>query len=215
MKAYKFRSTNNFDHLIDILINGRLYCANHRDLNDVFEADIRVGKDIGRELEVIDKMKQFDKLVKSYRVCSLTKTFDNHQLWAYYANGHTGLAIEIELPEDSNSIFDIDYSDDFLFFSDFIDDYEKKENVIKPLIRKRKPWQHEQELRIITPDTYFDIKNMITAVIVGCRMNLTTQIALDIICSKIGIPLYRSVIADSEIYKIGFQKNYENIISNE
>lgn len=208
MKAYKFRTTNNFDHFMDILINGRLYCSDHRDLNDVFEADIRVGKDQGREIELVEKMQHFEKLVKGYRICSLTKTFDNHQLWAYYANGHTGLAIEIELPDDNDKIFDIEYSDDLLFFSDFIDSYEQPQNLFRPLIRKRKTWQHEQELRIITTDNYFDIKGKITAVIAGCRMNSTTQIALDIICSKLKIPFYRAVIADWGIYKIGFQRNY-------
>jgi Protein of unknown function (DUF2971) len=213
MKAYKFRTTNNFDNLIDILLNKRLYCADFKDLSDVFEADIRTGKDIGREKEFIAKMKHFQELVKGYRVCSLTKTLDNHLLWAYYANGHTGVAIEIELSESEDNVYGIEYLNDLLFFSDLIDDYENPQNIYKPLLLKRSSWEHEQEVRILTKDKYFDIKHKITGVIAGTRMNPTTQVALDILCAKIGIPFYRAVIADWGIYTVGYQKNYEPFIN--
>ena len=214
MKAYKFRTTNNFDNLIDILLNKRLYCADHMDLNDVFEADIRVGKDVGREKEFMTKMRHFQESVKSYRICSLSKTFDNHQLWAYYANGHTGLAIELELSETDDSIFEIEYSDDLLFFSDIIDTYELPKTICKPLLTKRTTWEYEKEIRVVTKDKYFDIKHKITGIIAGTRMNTTTQIALDILCTRIGVPFYRAIIADWGIYTVEYQKNYEAFLND-
>ncbi len=215
MTAYKFRSTNNFDFLIDILLNKRLYCADYRDLNDVFEADIRTGVDTGREREFIKKMKHYHELLKTYRICSLSKTADNHQLWAYYANGHTGLAIIVELPETDDNVFEIEYSNDLLFFSEMIEDYENPKNIIKPLLMKRTSWKHEEEIRIITNEPFFDLKKKIKGVIAGARMNPTTQIALNILCEKIGIPLYRAVITDRSISNVGYQNNYEPYIKEE
>ena len=212
MIAYKFRSTNNFDFLIDILLNKRLYCADYRDLNDVFEADIRTGVDTGREKEFIKKMKHYQELLRTYRVCSLSKTADNHQLWAYYANGHTGLAIIVDLAETDDNVFEIEYSNNLLFFSKMIDDYQNPKNIIKPLLQKRTSWKHEEEIRIITKEPYFDLKKRIRGVIAGARMNSTTQIALNILCEKIGIPLYRAVITDRSISNVSYQNNYEHHI---
>jgi hypothetical protein len=45
MKAYKFRSVDDLDRVMDILINRRRWCADVRSLNDIREADIRVGDD--------------------------------------------------------------------------------------------------------------------------------------------------------------------------
>jgi len=206
MKAYKFRSTENYDYLLDIIVNNRLYCADHKDLNDVFEADIRVGRDIGREVEFMRKMRHFNELLRSYRICSLTKGFDNPLLWAYYASGFTGIAIELELPDDHKQVYEIEYSDEFDFFSDFIDDYENPAQIVRPLLRKRISWKHEKEIRILSKDRYFDIKGMITGVIIGPRMNHTAQKGLYDICAKMNISLYRAVVADWGIYTVGYQK---------
>lgn len=53
MKAYKFRTAQNFDFVADI-INKRLYCSDARALNDLREGDIRVGDDRGRQIEAFD-----------------------------------------------------------------------------------------------------------------------------------------------------------------
>ena len=37
MKLYKFRSFDNIEYTLDILINERLYCSSHEALNDPFE----------------------------------------------------------------------------------------------------------------------------------------------------------------------------------
>ena len=37
MKLYKFRSFENIEFTLDIIMNERLYCAQHKSLNDPFE----------------------------------------------------------------------------------------------------------------------------------------------------------------------------------
>lgn len=43
MKTYKFRTVQNFESIVDIIINKRLFCSDARSLNDIHEGDIRVG----------------------------------------------------------------------------------------------------------------------------------------------------------------------------
>ncbi len=90
MKAYKFRTAQNFDFVADIIINKRLYCSGAPALNDLREGDIRVGDDRGRD----------------------------HLLWAYYAGGFTGMAIEVEL--SPTEVTDVRYADEFIFLSNYL-----------------------------------------------------------------------------------------------
>jgi hypothetical protein len=51
-------------------------------------------------------------------VCALTKSFDNHLLWAHYANGYSGVAIEVEI-EDTD-VTTVTYADDFIYLAQFM-----------------------------------------------------------------------------------------------
>ena len=97
MKAYKFRAVENLHFVIDILFNKRLYCCLAEVLNDIREADVRIGNDKGREIEIIKYGEEVGNQLKDIRVCALTKSFNSHLLWAHYAGGYTGVAIEVEL----------------------------------------------------------------------------------------------------------------------
>jgi hypothetical protein len=43
------------------------------------------------------------------RICSLSKTFDSHLLWAHYASGFSGLAVEVELPDHAHNVRVVEY----------------------------------------------------------------------------------------------------------
>jgi len=97
MKAYKFQSVDNLHFVVDILFNKRLYCCRADQLNDIREGDLRVGNDRGRELQIIEYGDAVARQLKELRVCALTKSFDNHLLWTHYANGYSGVVIEVEV----------------------------------------------------------------------------------------------------------------------
>ena len=99
MKAYKFRSADNLNVVVDILFNRRLYCGRADQLNDIREGDLRVGNDRGREHQVIEYGDAVSTQLKELRVCALTRSFDNHLLWAHYADGWSGLAVEVEVDD--------------------------------------------------------------------------------------------------------------------
>ena len=203
MKAYKFRTTQNFEFVADILVNRRFYCSDPRSFNDIREGDIRVGDDRGAEIEVIDFGNRVSDALGRCRVTSLCKTFDNHLLWAYYAGGFTGMAIEVELP--SADIVEVTYDDYFIYLSDYCKRNDVEGATRAALCKKYTVWRHEQEVRIITPEPFYDLRQPISRVIVGPRVSQPMINVLHIICSHYGISLDRAVIADWGIYTVGAQ----------
>jgi len=197
MIAYKFRTAHNFDFVVDIVINKRLFCSDARALNDIREADIRMGIDSGRESEAMQFANEVNNALNRYRVCSLCQTFDNHLLWAYYAAGSTGLAIEVEIPDDD--VIHVDYDDNTVFLSDYLDQRDAEAAARASLSRKYSVWSHEQEVRIVKNDSYYNLSTPISKIIVGSRMSRSMVSALYLICSPYGIQLDRAVVSDAGI----------------
>ena len=204
MKAYKFRAAENFERVADILVNRRLYCSDIRHLNDVREADIRVGNDHGRVLELVQFGLAVECALVKHRVCSLSKTFNNQLLFAHYAGGCSGLAIEVDLP--STDATEVIYDDDFIFLSDYIDSGIRAA-VHAALAKKGKVWQYEEELRVITESQYYELPKPVNRVIVGSRTDQSVISVLAPICSAEGINLERAVVADWDIYTVGVQEH--------
>jgi hypothetical protein len=201
MKAYKFRAAENLHFTIDIILNKRLHCCRSEELNDVREGDVRVGTADGRETETIEYGKQVSRQLKQLRVCALTKSFNNHLLWAHYAGGYTGVAIEVEL--DDADVTEVVYGDEFIFISQLIDSCSPEAAARQVLARKYKDWSYEGEIRLITSTEFYKLTHPISRVIVGSRTNAASVSALYLICSHFGVPLDRMVIADWGIYTVG------------
>ena len=110
MRAYKFKGAAQADHIFDILLNKRLYCAPWHVLNDPMEGTFAYSyRGDGEAKSAKDLAGAVSKALKSLRVCSLSATFDSHLLWAHYATGFNGVAIEVELPEASPDIQRVTY----------------------------------------------------------------------------------------------------------
>lgn len=206
MKAYKFRTVENLHFVIDILFNKRLYCCRPEVLNDIREGDVRVGNDKGLEVEIMDYGLEVSNQIKEFRVCSLTKSFDNHLLWAHYTGGYTGVAIEVEL--DETDVTEVTYGDDFIFLSELIDSEPPEIAAKQVLARKYKDWSYEGEVRVITKSEFFPLTQPISRIIVGSRTNPALISALHLMCNHFGILLERMVVADWGIYTVGTQPMY-------
>jgi hypothetical protein len=203
MKAYKFRAVENLDFVIDILFNKRLYCCRAEVLNDIREADVRVGNDKGREIEIIKYGEEVGKQLKELRVFALTKSFNNHLLWAHYAGGYTGVVIEVELDDDD--VTEVVYGDEFIFLSRLIGFYSPEAAARQVLARKYKDWSYEGEIRLITKSEFYPLTHPISCVFVGSRTNSALVSALHLMCVHFGIPLERIVVADWGMYTTGAQ----------
>jgi hypothetical protein len=203
MKAYKFRPADNLHFVVDILFNKRLYCCPTDKLNDIREGDIRTGDDHGREKQVIEYGSAVSRHLREMRVCALTKSFDNHLLWAHYANGYSGLAIEVEL--DDTDVTEVNYDDDFLYLAQMMTTLPPEVAARRALARKYRDWQYEGEVRLITTSEYYNLSHPISRVIVGSRAKPALVSALFLMCSHFGIALDRVVVADWGFYTVGAQ----------
>lgn len=78
---YKYMSTK---YLLDVVENQRLYMANFNQLNDPFDLHIVDGGE--------------DKEIDNLRILCLTNSSNRNKMWSYYADGHKGVCITVELP---------------------------------------------------------------------------------------------------------------------
>ena len=203
MRAYKFRTVENLHFVIDIVFNKRLYCCRSEQLNDIREADVRVGNDQGRVHEIIEFGDEVTKRLRELRVCALSKSFNNHLLWAHYAGGYTGIAIEVDL--EDRDITEVNYDDNFIFLSELIDKGSPEDAARQVLAKKYKAWSHEEEVRLITRTEFYPLARPICRILVGSRTNPALVSALHLMCNHFGITLDWMVVADWGIYTVGAQ----------
>lgn len=195
MKAYKFRGSDQIPFALDIMFNNRLYCADWTSLNDpvegifVYSYTSNGGNDYKKEVEQIIEEK------RKLKVCSLSLTFDCHLLWSHYASGFSGLAIEVELPDDHPEVKVVDYRGVFAFVS-----MEKYRNALETadqvLSSKYNEWAYEKEVRILKRGEWFKLPSPVKRIICGHRMNPSMFEALRIICEQKRIIINKIGIGD-------------------
>src|ERR1035438_2541393 len=146
MLAYKFRSSSQIPFALDVIFNRRLYCADWHALNDAAEGTPVMSAPRGKQAEYLRYADEIMQHMDRIRVCSLSQTFDCHQLWAHYASSWDGLAIEIELPDESNQIRKVDYSGFYCVIDP--NRADSAEDAKRVLSTKDQGWLYEQEIRI-------------------------------------------------------------------
>lgn len=112
-------------------------------------------------------------------VACFTKTATDMLLWSYYANGHNGIAVElnwsietIEMLARQLLIFEVKYRSDFPSVNFYTN--TKGELIHSLLSTKALAWSHEQEWRVVLADGPQLIHlpaPMITAVVLGMRLD--------------------------------------------
>lgn len=199
-KAYKYRGgrdtsekNENFKFERDVtnLANNQIYLPTIDKLNDPTEgvygdSALRMLFDVLSKYchNVEEQYNKFTDKFSNVGVYSLSKTFDNELLWAYYASGHTGFAIEYDLDILEQSLnynsyakqlymFDVEYLKDVpqINISTIMGNEDIK--MLKTFIgTKSSSWGHEKEVRLIFENTgllEIDYK-AVTAIYFGCRM---------------------------------------------
>ena len=199
-KAYKYRGGRGildkdgksiFERDVMTLVNNQLYLPTKDGLNDptegVYRDDaLRMFFNVFYKYShnVEEQYNKFTERFGKVGVYSLSKTFDNELLWAYYASGHTGFAIEYDIDILEQSLnyntyaqqlykFDVEYLNDV----PQIDISTIRGNEIVEMLKrfigtKSSSWAHEKEVRLILENTgLFEIDfKAVTAIYFGCRM---------------------------------------------
>ncbi len=199
-KAYKYRGgigTSNkdgisiFERDVSTIANDQIYLPTKCELNDptegFFDDDaitfiLNQLKTYSSEVQI--QYNRFLEKIESSGVYSLSKANNNELLWAYYASGHTGFAIEYDIDKLKQSLNHNIYVP---FIFDFDVDYVKHipvANILAlrggdptPILKtylgsKSLSWRHEKEYRLIVDGKgLFDIDyRVVTGIYFGYRM---------------------------------------------
>jgi hypothetical protein len=113
------------------------------------------------------------------------------------------MAIEVEIsPSDAT---EVRYENSFLFLSDYFERDDVGGAVRRALTQKHPVWNYEEEVRIVTTETFYKLAAPIGRIIVGPRMSPPMVNALYLICSHYGIRLERAIDCDWGLETVGAQ----------
>lgn len=172
---YKYRGINNFEFLVDILVNNRLYACHFSELNDPMEGIYYYhSKDY-------DQLKNYIERIMCIKndlyICSLSGKRNDPLMWTHYAQEERGINLGVKVI--NNNIEKVEYiSSKLLANQNFnIHDDDAAKKILKS---KLNAWKYENEKRVFTSEHYVDIK--IHEIIFGSRIdthikNLITKIA--------------------------------------
>lgn len=179
MKLYKYRPLGNCRFIQDIVLNERLHCAKYNDLNDPFEGlffSIVHPRHLGlpslfRQTPTVKCVGEMSSVINNRRICCLSSTLKEVRMWSHYADGHRGIAIEMEFPNVPPSVHEVTYVD-------YLPEYEEGltflTNLSGPtsdeiLLFKTRHWEYEREYRVIQEEEYFSIAGCISTIYAGIR----------------------------------------------
>lgn len=182
MIFYKFRSLQNFEFVFDIIFNERLHCALYSDLNDPFEGLFHtITKpsnnflfSLIKEIKTCNTIEDLHFGVENSKICSLTKSLNDVRLWSHYADGHKGIAIEIDFSENEKDIYQVKYVSslqEFELGKTFLTSLAINPLPTYVLSFKTDHWSYEDEYRIIQSENYYPISGKIKSIFTGHRIS--------------------------------------------
>ncbi len=140
MVLYKYRSLQNFERFVDILINRRLYAAPFLNLNDPMEGRY-VFTDGTRSKTLIRRIRSEDNL----RIVSLSRTWNSTLMWSHYADSHRGVVVGVKLSDPRHEAIPVQYVSELSRPSG--DNHA--ERAVAILGQKHEFWKYEKEYRVI------------------------------------------------------------------
>lgn len=195
MKLYKFKSLEKSEHVYDIIINEQLFCACFKQLNDPFEGlfFIILGAfSKGFSAGFDRKKEEFKRVVERFKICSLSQKLSDVRMWSFYANGHKGIAIEIDFTGLEKDVEEVKYSKGLPEFN------LTNPDPVEILTKKTDHWEYESEYRIIQKSTYYSIKERIKAIYLGENiLDIHKKILKKIV--PFSIPIYKTKLDKKEI----------------
>lgn len=159
---YKYKSLSSFEFVLDILLRERLYASKYNELNDPMEGVIKVDGTIPDKLE-----ERWKYILEDLRICCFTPDESNTLMWAHYADGGRGCAIEFQLLPSSKAI-KVSYRQNPKISQNQL----TTDKAIEILKYKESSWKYEKEFRCIVSETYVPIS--VKRLILGPRVQDST-----------------------------------------
>lgn len=188
-KLYKYYGLSARDNIkslrlnkmkIECLIHNKVYAPMLNQLNDPFEGyffflDIDYLKFLGvKNTSAFEHFR--NKLISTLRICSLSGAKEQSMpMWAYYSNNHQGYCVEYDIPQDIKKFtFPVIYTSERecaneVYINGLLAvqnndgekdlSYASMKNILS-YAHKHTSWSHEQEYRIIVPESckYIQLK---------------------------------------------------------
>lgn len=158
---YKFRTLDNFEFVLDIIANKRLYAATFDSMNDPMEGFYTYGDAISDE-----SLAALEEYKSSLRFCSLSISNNNPLMWAHYTNGNRGIAIGVEIIGDFD-IRAVNYESQSNLIASVPSSIERAKNVLS---YKANFWHYEEEIRVFAQTGEF-IPVKVKEILFGERAN--------------------------------------------
>jgi hypothetical protein len=177
MILYKYKAPTPFEHIADILLEQRLYCALYFSLNDPFEGVFLESMEMnGRRISMPTTPEDLINPEDGFetRVCSLSSDGSSSLLWSLYAQRLEGICFEVDCANLDPAPQQVVYTREISRF----DQPGFGPNVTYALSHKSKEWQFESEYRLIGPSEYVSIQSRLRKVILGPRCNKTIEEAI-------------------------------------
>lgn len=160
---YKYRGTQAFRNIVDILLNRRLYAAPYFDLNDPMEGHylFSVSGSLDEDMKRMLKGEK-DKL----RICSLSRNANNELMWSHYAEGHRGIVLGVNIDRKRYEVKPVRYDGLMkLGLHNF-----NRNSALDVLTNKLEVWEYEEEERAFVRGSHY-INVELQEVICGSRMS--------------------------------------------
>jgi len=179
---YKYRSVKNWNFVKEIFLKRRLYAAAFRTLNDPMEGLLyEHDKDVSLK---------YRKAVRNasgrLNICSLCDSHNNTLLWSYYAAGHTGVAIGVNVLASASPRVDEPVP---VRYDMTVNIDPKAERTRSPsdvaksvLAQKLAFWNHEKEYRVFTTQRYVPVE--IVDIVLGCNVSRDTLQAVRVLTAR-------------------------------
>ena len=184
---YKYRSLENLERFLTIIIDRKLYGALYNEMNDPMEGYYQYNPSFDNT--IIDNIVNGKK--RTY-ICSFSRSGNIGLMWTHYADENRGCCLEVEVTSKTWRKKPIEYSE-------HMPELSLKTSVDDILGVKAKMWEYEQETRYLSPEIpkgkdrpQLTVK--IKRILVGCKVDRTRYTHL---CKII-----KALDKDIEIYKM-------------
>ena len=144
---YKYRAFSNFENLVDIIVNSRLYAASYDKMNDPMEGGYSFPATYSNE-----QIDALEKVIAKQKFCSLSASSDIDLMWAHYANGNRGICIGVVLKSTrkAGEAYQVIYDGQPNLIHGC--DKNDQDRARKILRHKSDCWRYEEEVRVFSND---------------------------------------------------------------
>lgn len=168
---YKYRSLHNFRRFIDILYHKRLYCALFTELNDPMEGFFWHSTTTPKQV-----LNEIMKEKFSYRICSLSKNYQDIGMWTFYADEGRGCCLGVDVTDNSWEMKALQYDNDLPNYDELNRRYGEIGAIERILNTKLCRWSNESEIRFVKQTKEKFIPIHIREIILGYKISKDNEI---------------------------------------